>query len=143
MNTKEKELIERFEAFYKSRIKGGGFEYPAGHDIQMMGKFFIQEIRTAVANTEKQVMEKYNSIGRVVEESSKMQLDKWEEAIRKEAIAEREKEIENLINKDTEYPQRIWSKSLETVELDIAMDGLRSYKRDLLQALKGQKEGQE
>ena len=39
-------------------------------------------------------MEKYNSIGRVVEKSTEMQLEKWEEAIR---VDERRKIYNNLV----------------------------------------------
>ena len=48
-----------------------------------------------------------------------------------------------IIDKETEYPSRIWSKSLEDVELGIALDGLETYKRELtekLESLKGKKD---
>lgn len=57
----------------------------------------------------------------------------------KQGRADARKEViekaEEMIDEETEYPSRIWSKSLESVELSIAVDGLETYKRELKERL--------
>lgn len=142
MNEKEKKLIEKYRTRVLHWIEYYEIKMPYPNKFaQTIAVDVMEAIRNAVAEREKQVMEKYNSIGRVVEESSKIQLDKWEEAIR--------------MKRDEEIVKGIMDQRISFVGKDLYLEGyhkaitniLKLMPKEILSkmgiAVKGQKEGQE
>lgn len=127
MNEKEKELAKTWDKGIEWRNP------PSPTARETIKNNVLEAIRTAVADTEKKVMEKYNSIGRVVEKSTEMQLEKWEEAIR---VDERQKTAEAIC---------LLIDELESTDKNTSMEQWKNYKRIrntirdkyVLQALKG------